>query len=183
MDLSNCEDREKKLAELPNKPSKKSKKTSKSTDTSKSKKTSKSKRTSKFKVGDYVLSRYPNYGDQWFRCEVYGKYRGKYNIYFLVDGATLKQVDEGTLREPEPGAPWTKLKREDYFNKPFLPTNPKLGKWKAVGVGKGRKANNYKCVPWIHVPDPDDPYDDEPVIHWLDVGQVQEFIRRYESSS
>jgi len=58
VDLSNAEHHEKKLAELPPKPS--SKKGKKKTSRSK-------KKTSKFKVGDYVMSKFPGYGDQMFK--------------------------------------------------------------------------------------------------------------------
>ena len=156
VDLSNCEDREEKDAQLPDKES------------GKRKKTSKSKKTSKFKVGDYVLSQFPGYGDDWFQCEVYGKYRGKYNVYFLIDGAVSKGVEEDTLREPG-AAEWTKLKRTDFLQKPF---NRSGQQWQAVEIGKARKINKYKCEPVSS--------DEEAV--WLDVSQVQKVIRSTSSS-
>ena len=156
VDLSNSQHREEKNAELPAKPSKSNK-------TSKSKKPRKSKKTSKFKVGQYVLSKFPGYED-WFQCEVFGKYRGKYNIYFLVDGAVLKHVDEDTLQEPEPGE-WTKLKRADFLNKSFKMSDKQ---WQAVEIGKARRINKYKC---------EAVESDDKSVCWLDISKVQKIIR------
>ena len=168
VDLSNAEHREEKLSELPqSSKNKKSAKTSnKSAKTSnKSAKTSnKSKKTSsKFKVGDYALSQFPGFGDEWFKCEVFGKYRGKYNLYFLVDGAVLKHVDEDKLREPGETDEWTKMKRTDFLGKNFMVSDQQ---WKVLEIGKGRRINKYKC----------ENLSSEETL-FLDISQVQNAIR------
>jgi len=162
VDLSNSQHYEETNAKLPAKPSK-SKKTSKPSKSKKTSKSSKSKKTSKFKVGQYVLSKFPGYED-WFQCEVFGKYRGKYNIYFLVDGAVLKHVDEGALQEPEPGE-WTKMKRADFLNKSFKMSDKQ---WQAVEIGKARRINKYKC---------EAVESDDKSVCWLDISKVQKIIR------
>ena len=168
VDLSNAEHREEKLSELPQ--SSKNKKSAKTSNKSakisnKSKKTSnKSKKTSsKFKVGDYALSQFPGFGDEWFKCEVFGKYRGKYNLYFLVDGAVLKHVDEDKLREPGETDEWTKMKRTDFLGKNFMVSDQQ---WKVLEIGKGRRINKYKC----------ENLSSEETL-FLDISQVQNAIR------
>ena len=103
------------------------------------------------------------YGDEWFKCEVFGKYRGKYNLYFLVDGAVLKHVDEDKLREPGETDEWTKMKRTDFLGKNFMVSDQQ---WKVLEIGKGRRINKYKC----------ENLSSEETL-FLDISQVQNAIR------
>ena len=131
------------------------------------KKVTKAKKSGpKFKVSDYVMAQYPGYGNKWFKAEIYAKYRGKYNVYFLEDNSTLTNVEEKALKKAGTQQTWTKLKRVDFLKKPFEKKNEK---WHAVKVGKGYRQNKYGCKML-----------DKPAsakLVWLPVSEVQQLIR------
>ena len=93
------------------------------------------------------MAQYPGYGKRWFKAEIYAKYRGKCNLYFLEDNSTLLNVEEKALKKACTQHAWTKLKRADFLKKPF---DKKNEKWHAVKVGKGYRSNKYGCkmVDW-----------------------------------
>ena len=131
------------------------------------------KKQSKYKLFDYVLAQFPGYGKKWFKAEIFGKYRGKYNLYFLEDDSTLKHVAEDDLKDTGTKA-WTKLKRTDYLNKPFKREGGQEGQWHAVEVGTKYRANKYGCR-MVGKPSSEK-------LVWISVCKVQQMIRKHRSS-
>jgi hypothetical protein len=101
-----------------------------------------------------VLAKFPGYGDRYFKAEIFGKYRGKYNLYYLDDGAELKGVDEGDLLPPDlskkllkpsESDEWAAKSRCDYLKKPFKSEQTGPGTWHATSVGKRNHVNKFIC--------------------------------------
>ena len=102
------------------------------------------KDTEGFKLHDRVLCQFPGYGKKWFRAEIFGKYRGKYNVYYLDDGAEQKAVPFEKLIAPEEKG-WVKKSRTDFLRKPFTSEQAGAGTWHATGLGKRKYVNHYIC--------------------------------------
>ena len=90
----------------------------------------KGKGTKGFKLYDRVLCQFPGYGKKWFRAEIFGKYRGKYNVYYLDDGTVQKAVPFDKLIAPEEKG-WVKKSRTDFLQKPFTSEQAGAGTWHA----------------------------------------------------
>ena len=164
IDLSNSDDISSKRDALPPKPKRKK------TNTTASKTPSRPK---KFKVGDYVLAKFPGYGDEFFKAEIYSKYQSKYHLYFLEDGSSLKNQVEDKLVAISGDEEWTKRKRADFLQMPFLREGKK---WHAVEVGKRHRMNKYGTTLVRS-----NNKKDEKVV-WLDVSVVQKLIKQQSSS-
>ena len=102
------------------------------------------KGTKGFKLYDRVLCQFPGYGKKWFRGDIFGKYRGKYNVYYLDDGTVQKAVPFDKLIAPEEKG-WVKKSRTDFLQKPFTSEQAGAGTWHAIGFGKRKYVNHYIC--------------------------------------
>ena len=97
-----------------------------------------------FNLHDRVWCQYPGYGKKWFRAEIYGKYRGNYNVYFLDDGAVQKAVPFDKLKTPAEEE-WAKKSRTDFLQKSFMSEEAGEGTWHAIELGKRKYVNHYIC--------------------------------------
>ena len=105
-------------------------------------------------MNDRVLAQFPGYGDRWFKAEIFGKYRGKYNVYYLDDGAVQKGVEEKDLRsptesetllKPKQTQEWAAKSRTDFLRQPFKWEQAGEGTWQATALGKRTHVNKYVC--------------------------------------
>ena len=85
-------------------------------------------KTTVYRLYDRVLAQYPGYGSTWFKAEIFGTYRGKFNVYYLDDGTVQKAVAAKDLRSPELSQAllkpkqtkeWATRSRTDFLNHPF----------------------------------------------------------------
>ena len=113
-----------------------------------------------------------------FIAEIYSKFQSKYHLYFLLDGAFLKNVAVDAIEKISDTEEWTKRKRADFLSIPFMHEGHQ---WQAVEVGKRHRINKYVTT----LVDADDSFlpnkTDKRV--WLPVYLVQKLIKEQQSSS
>ena len=111
-------------------------------------------KTTVYRLHDRVLAQYPGYGSTWFKAEIFGRYRGKFNVYYLDDGTVQKAVAAKDLRSPELSQAllkpkqtkeWAAKSRTDFLNHPFKSKKAGAGTWQATSLGKRNHVNKYVC--------------------------------------
>ena len=128
----------------------------------------------KFDLHANVLAKWDN--NSYYPAQIYGRYRGNYNVYFPEDGATRKNVpacDIKCVALPVPD--WAKCKRKQFIQMRFLHTRKAertpaelVGKYIHItGLGKGKNINDFVC----HCEDDDDNKE-----YTFDVGYVSNIL-------
>lgn len=106
----------------------------------------------KFPLHTNVMALWPDENGEPFRAQIFGRYRGKYNLYFPSDGEVLKGVKQSTLQTPPKDVSWAKLTRKQFLELEFLHkkhvknTPRKFGTFKVMKLGKGVNVNKYVCM-------------------------------------
>ena len=121
--------------------------------TPKPKKATAAKTTNKgkweFDLHSNVLCKYDG---KFYPAQVFGRYKGKYHVYFPDDRFESKNVHASDLKSPPLPLPdWAKCDRKRFFHMSFKhnsmsPETPEVyGSFTVERLGKGKTANKYLC--------------------------------------
>ena len=120
------------------------------------------------------MSGFPGYKGK-FRAQIFGRSKGKYNLYFPEDQSVRRNVPESEITAPKTPLPnWAKVSRKQFAGQQMEITHddttventPKVkGVFEVMSMGKGKNANKYVCKRV-------DKKNDKSVYH-IDMGYVQ----------